>query len=178
MQYCSLQHQILLLSPVTSTTGWCFCFGSASSFFLELFLHFSPVSYWTPTDLGRSSVSIKSFCLSFCSWGSHGKNTEVVCHSLLQWTMFCQNSVPWPVHLGWPCMAWLIVSLSQTRLWSMWSVWLVFCDVVFILYALWWIWIRGLWKLLDGRDWLWGNLGFALMGRAMLFVRPLWKSLI
>ena len=27
--------------------------------------------------------------LSYCSWGSQGKNTEVVCHSLLQWTMFC-----------------------------------------------------------------------------------------
>ena len=25
-----------------------------------------------------------------CSWGSQGKNTEVVCHSLLQWTMFKQ----------------------------------------------------------------------------------------
>ena len=56
MQYCSLQHQNLLvesacisiyhqshppvnlhqhLSPVTSTTGCCFCFGSVSSFFLE-----------------------------------------------------------------------------------------------------------------------------------------------
>ena len=29
----------LLLSPVLSTTGWCFCFGSILSFFLELFLH-------------------------------------------------------------------------------------------------------------------------------------------
>ena len=29
----------LLLSPVTSTTGYCFCFGSILSFFLELFLH-------------------------------------------------------------------------------------------------------------------------------------------
>ena len=28
MQYCSLQHQSLLLSPVTSTTGHCFHFGS------------------------------------------------------------------------------------------------------------------------------------------------------
>ena len=33
MQYCSLQHQILPPSPVTSTTGHCFCFGSVSSFF-------------------------------------------------------------------------------------------------------------------------------------------------
>ena len=28
MQYCSLQHRTLLLSPVPSTTGCCFCFGS------------------------------------------------------------------------------------------------------------------------------------------------------
>ena len=41
MQYCSLQHQTLHPSPVTSTTGPCFCFGSASSFFLGLFLHSS-----------------------------------------------------------------------------------------------------------------------------------------
>ena len=37
----------------------------------------------------------------------------------------------WPVHFGWPYMAWFIVSLSQTRLWSMWSVWLVFYDCSF-----------------------------------------------
>ena len=52
MQYCSLQHQTLLLSPVTSTAGYCFCFGSIPSFFLELFLHWSPVAYWAPNDLG------------------------------------------------------------------------------------------------------------------------------
>ena len=46
MQYCSLQHWTSLPSPVTSTTGCYFCFGSISSFFLELFLHFSPVAYW------------------------------------------------------------------------------------------------------------------------------------
>ena len=46
MQYGSLQHQTLLLSPVTSTAGYCVCFGSIPSFFLELFLHWSPVFYW------------------------------------------------------------------------------------------------------------------------------------
>ena len=53
MQYCSLQHRILLLSPVTSTAGYCFCFGSIPSFFLELYLHWSPVAYWASTDLGK-----------------------------------------------------------------------------------------------------------------------------
>ena len=31
------------------------------------------------------------FAFSYCSWGSRGKNTGVVCHSLLQWTTFFQN---------------------------------------------------------------------------------------
>ena len=61
-QYCSLKHQTLLPSPVTSTTGRCFRFGSVSSFFLELFLHSSPVAYWAPTDLGSSSFGVLSFC--------------------------------------------------------------------------------------------------------------------
>ena len=96
MQYCSLQHRTLLLSPVT---GCCFCFGSISSLFLELFLHSSPEAYWAPTDLGSSSFSVLSFCLFILFMDSQGKNTEVVCHSLLQWTTFCQTSPPWPVHL-------------------------------------------------------------------------------
>ena len=64
MQYCCLQHQTLLILSVTSTTGFlftCFCFGSISSFFLELFLHWSPVAYLAPTDLGSSSFSFLSF---------------------------------------------------------------------------------------------------------------------
>ena len=50
---------------------------------------------------------------SYCSWGSRGKNTGVGCHFLLQWTTFCQNSLLWPVSLGWPCMAWLIELLKS-----------------------------------------------------------------
>ena len=62
MRYCSLQHRTLLLSPVTSTTGRCFAL-AVSLYFLELFLHSSPVAYWAPTDLGSSSFSVISFCL-------------------------------------------------------------------------------------------------------------------
>ena len=40
------------------------------------------------------------FAFSFCPWGSQGNYTEVACHSLLQWTTFCQNSPPWPSCLG------------------------------------------------------------------------------
>ena len=63
MQYCSSQHRTLLLSPVTSTTGCWFYFGCILSFFPEFFLHWSPVAYWAPTDLGSFSFSILSFCL-------------------------------------------------------------------------------------------------------------------
>ena len=63
MQYCFLQPQTLLPVPVTSTAGCCFCFGSVSSLFLELFLYWSPVAYWAPTNLGSLSFSVLSFYL-------------------------------------------------------------------------------------------------------------------
>ena len=126
MQYCSWQHQTLLSLPVTSTTGRCFHFGSASSFPLELFVHSSPVALWG-TYWPLKFISVMSSCekicvirssvshvlvFSYCSWHSPGKNADVVCQSLLQWTTFCQNSPPWLVHLEWPHTAWLIFSLS------------------------------------------------------------------
>ena len=136
MQYCSLQHQTLLLSPVTSTTEYCFAFGSIPSFFLELFLHWSPVAYWAPTDLGSFSFSILSFCLLILFMGFSGKNPKVVCHSLLEWATFYQTSPPWPVHLGWSHMAWLsFTELDTTAV--LWSDWLVFCDYGFTVSALW-----------------------------------------
>ena len=52
MQNFSLQHQILLPSPVISTTGCCFHFGSVSLSPVELFFHSSPVAYWASTNLG------------------------------------------------------------------------------------------------------------------------------
>ena len=75
MQYCSLKHQTLLSPPDTSTTEHCFCFGSATSFFLELLViafHSSPVAYWTPSYLevgGGSFSSVISLCLFILSVG-------------------------------------------------------------------------------------------------------------
>ena len=60
IQYCSLQHRTLLPWPVTSTTGCCFCFGSVSSFFLKLFLHWSPVAYWAPAS-GGDGIPVELF---------------------------------------------------------------------------------------------------------------------
>ena len=135
MQYCSLQHWTFLLSPVPSTTGYCVCFGSIPSCFLELFLHWSPVASWAPTDLGSSSFSTYHFAFSYCSWGSQGTNTEVVYHSLLQWITLCQTSPPWPIHLGWPHTEWLSFIESDTTV-VLWSDWLVFCDHGFSVSAL------------------------------------------
>ena len=74
-------------------------------------------TYWP----GGSFFSVMSFCLFILFLGFQDKNAEVVCHSILQPTMFCQISPPWPIHLGWPYMSRFIVSLSYTKLWSTWS---------------------------------------------------------
>ena len=89
MRYCSLQHQILLLPPDTSTTECRFCFGLTASFFLGLLvvlLHSSPVAYWTSSDLWTHLSISYLFVLLYISWGSHGKYTGVVYHSLLQYS--------------------------------------------------------------------------------------------
>ena len=105
MQYCSLQHWTLLPSPVTSTTGHCLY--SASSFFLEQFLHWSPVAYWAPTDLGSSSFIILSFCLFILFMGFSRQEYWSVSWFPSLLTTFCQTSPPWVIHLGWPHRAWL-----------------------------------------------------------------------
>ena len=107
MQYCSLQHWTLLLSPVTSQVGIVFALAPSlhsfwSYFSTDLQEHIGHLLTWgVPL-----SVSYH-FAFSYCSWGSQGKDTEVVCHFLLQRTTFCQTSPLWPAHLGWPHMTWL-----------------------------------------------------------------------
>ena len=109
MQYCSLKHQTLFPSPVMSITWQCLWFDSATSFFLELFLHSSPVAYWAPTDLGISSFSVPYF-LHFHT--VHG----VLKVRILKWF-----AIPFSldhvlsklciIHLGWPYMSWIIKML-------------------------------------------------------------------
>ena len=96
MQYCSLQYWTLLLSPVTSTTGYCFCFGPIPSFSLALFLHLSPIAYWSLTNLGSSSFSIISFCLFILFMGFSRQE---------YWS--CLPLHHDPSILGDPLMAWL-----------------------------------------------------------------------
>ena len=127
MQYCSLQHQTLLPSPVTSTIGCCFCFGPVSSFFLELFLHWSSVAYWAPINLWSSSFSVLSFCLFILSWGAQGKYIEVVCHSLLQYSCL-EDPVDrgaWQATVHWVAKSWTWLS-DFTFTFTLW--WSMFCQ--------------------------------------------------
>ena len=64
IQYCSLQHWILLLSPETSTAENHICFGPDASFILRLLvilLCSFPVAYWTTSDLGDASFGVISY---------------------------------------------------------------------------------------------------------------------
>ena len=48
----------------------------------------------------------------------------MVCHSLLQWTTFCQTSPPWPIRFWWPHTAWLgFIELDKAVV-LVWSDWL------------------------------------------------------
>ena len=89
-QYCSWQHWTLLPS--------CHIYNWALFFPLALSLHsfWSYFSTFLQEHIGHLltwgvhlSVSYL-FAFSHCLWGLQGKNTKVVCHSLLLWTTFCQ----------------------------------------------------------------------------------------
>ena len=131
MQYCSLQNWILLLSITSHIHSWVLLLLWLHPFFLELFLHWSPVAYWAPIDLGVH-LSVSYLLPSYCSWGSQCKNTEVVCHSLLQWTTFCQTFPPWPFHLGWPHMAWLSFTELDKAVVHV-IRWLLVCDYLSVI---------------------------------------------
>ena len=121
MQYRSLQHWTFLSPAGTSTAGRHFHFDSPLHSFWSYFSAL-PSSIVDTYQTGGAYLSRSYlFAYSDCSWGSHGKNAEVFCHSLLQWATFYLNSLPWPVCLGWPCMEWLILSSSYTRPWSVCS---------------------------------------------------------
>ena len=135
MQYCSLQHQTLLLSPGTSTTVY-FCFGSLPSFFLELFLHWSPVAYWAPANLGSFSFSILSFGLFILFMGFSRQEywSGLAFGSPVDHTLSDLSTMTWLS--WWPHTAWLSFTELDKAV-VLWSDWLVFCDYGFSLSALW-----------------------------------------
>ena len=130
MLYCSLQHQILLLSPVTSTTGYYFCFASIPSFFLELFLLWSPVAYWAPNDQG-SSFGILSFCFFILFMGFSKQEywsglpfPSPVDHLLSDLSTMTRPS--WVTPQAWLCF----IELDKAVV-LVWLDWLVFCEYCF-----------------------------------------------
>ena len=120
MQYCSLRHWMFFLSPVPSTTGYCFCFGSIPSFFLESFLHWSPLAYWASTYLGSSSFSILSFCLLILFMGFSKQEywSGLPFPSPVDHILSDLSTMTDP--LGWPHITWLsFIELDTTVvLWS------------------------------------------------------------
>ena len=109
MQYRSLSIGLYFHHETHLQLECCFHFSPAASFFLELLI--IALCSLPSSILDTFQTVSRLFAYSCCSWGSHSKNTPVVCHLLLHWTTFCQNSPLWPICLGWPCMAGLLTSL-------------------------------------------------------------------
>ena len=138
VQYCSLQHRTLLLSPVPSITGYCFCLGSITSFFLELFLHWPPLAYWAPTDLGSSSFSILSFCFFILFMGFSRKEywSGLPFPSPVDHTLSDLSTMTHPLSVAPHGKRPQKASELDTTV-VLWSDWLVFCDYGFSVSVLW-----------------------------------------
>ena len=136
-QYCCLQHWTLHLSPVTATTGYCFYFASIPSFFLELFLHWSPVAYWAPTDLGSSSFSILSFCpfILFMGFSRQEYWSGLPFPSPVDQILSDLSTM---THPSWVASrAWLSFIELHKAVVLVWLDWLVFCDYGFSVSVFW-----------------------------------------
>ena len=170
--YCSLQHRTLLLSPVTSTAGYCFCFGSIPSFFLELFLHWSPVAYWTPTDLGSSSFSILSFCLFILFMGFSRQEywSGLPFPSPMDHILSDLSTV---TRLSWVApRAWLSFIELDKAVVLVWLDWLVFCGYGFSVSALWRPLATATVLLGFLLPWTWGYLFMAALAKRSLCSLP------
>ena len=110
MQYCSFQHWTLL-SPQYISPIW-------HVFWFSLFTGFRAMTLLFPSSLLVTYYPVKwervifqcHIFLTFCTL--HGFSRQEYVSGLpfpSMWTTFCQNSPASPVHLGWPCEAWLIV---------------------------------------------------------------------
>ena len=132
MQYCSLQHQTLLPSPVTSTTGCCFCFGSVSSFFWSYFSsvfqqHIGHLLTWGV----HLSVSYL-FAFSYCSWGPQGKNTGLPFPSPVDHVLSELSTITYLSWVALHSMAHSFIELNKTvvhviNLISFLWLWFSFC---------------------------------------------------
>ena len=163
MQYCSLLHWTLLLSPVTSTTECCFWFGSVFSLFVELFLQQSPVAYWAPTDLGSSSFSVLSFCfyILFMGFSRQKYRSGFPFPSPVDHIFSEVSTMTRPSWVALQGMAHSFTELNKVL--SMWLDWFIFCDCGFQSVC---PLMETDKKLPDWRDLPRGKLSLVLMGRA------------
>ena len=130
MQQCSLQNGASLTSPDTSpadtTSALAQPFHFSWSYFSALFRkHTGHLPTW-------------AFIFQYHIFLPFHTVHEVLKSRMLTWFAIPFSSGPHfvrtlhdPAILGDPYRAWLIVSLSYTRLWLIWSFWLVFCDCGF-----------------------------------------------
>ena len=83
---CLLWPSCFLLSAVVSICPPLFCSNISNTF----------------RPGGAYLLLLHLFAFLYSSWDSHEWHTGVVCHSVLQWFTFCQNSLLWPVLIGGP----------------------------------------------------------------------------
>ena len=104
-------------------------FALVFSFFLELFLHWSPVAYWAPTDLGSSSFSVLSFfSLLFMRFSRQKYWSGLPFRSPVDHVL---SEVSTMTHLSWLALHGMhhrFIELDKT--WTMWSDWFIFSDKV------------------------------------------------
>ena len=118
MQYCLYSIRLyfhLQSPPQMSTVPLRLCRFTVSGAISKCHLLFpsSILDIFQPGGRGTHLPVLYLFVFSFSPWSSHGKNTGVSCSFPFQWTTFCQSSSLWPIHLWWPCTAWLIASFHK-----------------------------------------------------------------
>ena len=128
--YAILLFIALNLASITSHIhNWILFFsGSFSSFFLELFLYWSPGAYWAPIDLGSSSFSVISFCpfMLFLGFSRQEYWNGLPFPSPVD--HICQNSPPWPIcHLHGMAHSFIELGKAVVRVMRLVSfLWLLF----------------------------------------------------
>ena len=80
-------------------------FGSIPSFFLELFLHWSPIAYWAPTNLGSSSFSVLCLFILFIGFSRQEYWSGLPFPFPVDHILSDLSTMP--ARLGWPHTAWL-----------------------------------------------------------------------
>ena len=163
MQYCSLHYQTLLPSAVTTTTGELF------SLWLCLFIVSGVISpLFSSSILGEFIFWCHIFCLFLLFMGFSRQEywSGLPFPPLGDHVLSELSTMTHPSWVALHSMAHVFIELDKAVVHVISLI--SFLWLWFSLSALWRITIRGLWKLPDGRDWLWGKLGAVLISRTML----------